>query len=89
MDMLAAPNPSVTMTTEHRTGAQLIATNIRRLRLERGLTQQELAVRLGVQAVNVVELENGSRVDLTLDDLDTLAAALDAQPYDLFVRQLQ
>lgn len=59
---------------------------IKRLRTERGLTQQALADLVGVRQATISDIENGkSRLD-TLDLIDALADALDVEVGDLFER---
>lgn len=59
---------------------------IKRLRTERGLTQQALADLVGVRQATISDIENSkSRLD-TLDLIDALADALDVEPGDLFER---
>lgn len=61
---------------------QLFASNLRRLRAERGLSQEELAHRTGIDRTYVSHLER-LRYSPTLDMVERLAKSLDAEPWDL------
>ena len=60
----------------------ILARNLRRLRAERGLSQEELAHRAGVNRnyVGMIEREENAA---TVDTMEQLAAALDVGPIDL------
>lgn len=60
----------------------LVGLRIRALRLERGLTQEELAVRAGLSQSHVSEHETGARVP-KLPTLFRIARALDVEPGEL------
>ena len=62
---------------------QILARNLRRLRLAQGLTQEELANAAGLRQALISELEAG-KLDVRLDTLSRLAIALDASMADLF-----
>jgi len=64
-------------------GAIEFGQNLRRLRLERKLTQEELAETAGVSPRYVALIEAGSR-NPTLSVLLQLAVALDVPAYKLF-----
>ena len=55
----------------------IIGERLKRLRGERGLTQEELAERAGVSSVLVSKLEQGARQSARLTSLTRLAQALD------------
>lgn len=55
---------------------------IRDIRLQKGMTQQELADKLGVKQCTVSDYETG-QVDLTLPKLVRIADALGVTIYDL------
>lgn len=57
-------------------GRALLAWNLRRLRVQRGITQVQLAADAGVDRAYVSELERADG-NATLDFLDKLAAVLD------------
>lgn len=63
-------------------GRRLLARNLRRLRLERKLTQDELAAEAGVRQALISELESG-KIDVRLDTLQRIASALDARLAEL------
>lgn len=58
---------------------------IRDIRLQKGMTQQQLADKLGVKQCTVSDYETG-RVDLTLPKLVRIAEALGVTIYDLIGR---
>jgi transcriptional regulator with XRE-family HTH domain len=58
------------------------AANLRRLRLERGLSQEELAHRTGIDRTYVSHLER-LRYNPTLDMVERLAAALEIDALEL------
>ncbi len=61
---------------------EILARNLRRLRAERGLSQEELAHRAGVNRnyVGMIEREENAA---TVDTMEQLAAALDVDATDL------
>ena len=61
---------------------EILARNLRRLRAERGLSQEELAHRAGVNRnyVGMIEREENAA---TVDMMEQLAAALDVDATDL------
>jgi transcriptional regulator with XRE-family HTH domain len=63
-------------------GRELVAWNVRALRVARGLTQERLAVDAGLARTYVGEVERAQK-GVTVDVLDQLAAALDVPPADL------
>ncbi len=65
---------------------RIVARNIRRLRLERGLTQEELAdvARLNRNYVGMIEREENAP---TVDVLESLANALEVEPIALLERK--
>lgn len=62
---------------------QTLARNLRRLRLARGLTQEELANVAGLRQALISELE-ASKLDVRLDTLSRIAIALEASLVELF-----
>jgi transcriptional regulator with XRE-family HTH domain len=62
---------------------RLLAEAFRRLRVESGLSQVEMARRLGVSQPTLNRLENG-RQNVTVDTLGRLCRALRCDPGDLF-----
>ena len=61
----------------------IVARNIRRVRLERGLTQEELAARIRINRnyVGMIERQENSP---TVDMLERIAKALGIEPARLF-----
>ena len=60
----------------------VVGGRIRRVRLERGMSQRELATMVGVVQAAVSFWERGQR-PITVDDLALVAAALQVRPADL------
>jgi transcriptional regulator with XRE-family HTH domain len=60
----------------------VVGRNIRRLRLERGLSQEELADEIGVHRTYMGGVERGER-NLTLRSLERLAQRLGVSPLAL------
>lgn len=56
---------------------------VRQIRLERGLTQMDLAEAAGLHRVNLNKFENG-RADLGVSRVRALAKALGVEPAQLF-----
>ena len=61
-------------------------TQVRVLRRERGLTQQELGQRSGLSRSFLSQVENGNRVP-SLSSLTRIFAALGAIPIDVLVKE--
>ena len=64
-----------------------IGDRIREIRQARGITQSELARRVGLATVTIRQYENGSR-EPRLDTIKQIAAALDVQPEYLLTEKL-
>ena len=64
-------------------GRSLLAFNLRRLRLERGISQERLAADAGVDRAYVSELER-KRGNATVDLLDKLVGPLEVALSELF-----
>ena len=62
---------------------QRVGGNVRRLRVEAGLTQEALALESGLSRNQLIELEHGRR-GVLFERLDDLARALDVPVSDLF-----
>jgi transcriptional regulator with XRE-family HTH domain len=58
---------------------------IRQWRKHRGLTQEQLAGRIGMHSANLSKLESGT-IAYTQDNLEKLAVELACQPSDLITR---
>jgi transcriptional regulator with XRE-family HTH domain len=61
---------------------------VRRLRLQQGWTQDELAARSGLNVTTVSNIERGSTQRLFTDTIDNLAAAFHISPGQLDPRRL-
>lgn len=61
---------------------QLLGENVRRLRKERGLSQEELAFQAGMKRSYLSDLERGTR-NPTVRAVGRLAEALETLPADL------
>ncbi len=59
--------------------------NVRKLRKERGWTQEQLAFEAGVKRAYLSEVENGQR-NVSLDVVEKLAKALDVRPESLVAK---
>lgn len=65
---------------EKEFGSRLIvARNVIRLRMQRGITQQQLALELGVKQPRIAQIESAS-ANLQIDTLDRLAAVFGVEP---------
>lgn len=63
--------------------ADMFAANLRRLRIERGMTQEQLALEAGMSVSDVGHIETQGR-EPRVTTIVRLAAALDADPGALF-----
>lgn len=61
--------------TEEKDIAQGLSNCIRKARKEKGLTQKQLAAKMGISAVNISQLESGARVP-TMETLKRISKAL-------------
>jgi transcriptional regulator with XRE-family HTH domain len=61
----------------------VVGTNIRKVRADRGLSQEELAYRAGIDRSYLSEIENGHK-SVGVMVLDDIAAALEVEITDLF-----
>ena len=70
--------------TSYKGGVKLeIGQKIRKARLERGLTQQELGNIIGVQKSAIAKYENGRVVNIKRSTLQKIASALEIRPSEL------
>lgn len=60
-----------------------IGQKIRKARLERGMTQQELGAIVGVQKSAIAKYENGKIVNIKRSTLQKIASALSIRPSEL------
>jgi transcriptional regulator with XRE-family HTH domain len=65
------------------TPAETFAANLRRLRLERGLTQEQLGLDAGMTMADIGAIETQGR-EPRVTTIAKLAAALDVDPGELF-----
>jgi transcriptional regulator with XRE-family HTH domain len=65
---------------------QILATNIRRLRKARGITQEQLAFMVGVNQHFISELEHGKN-NATVRTVEKLAEALNTNIPELFTQK--
>jgi len=63
--------------------AKALARNVRRLRKEKGWSQDELAAKLKIEQMAVSLIEN-NRANPTLETIETIAACLGVRFIDLF-----
>lgn len=64
---------------------RIVAKNLKRLRQERGLSQEELADRADLNR-NYIGMIERSENAATVDVIERLADALDSEPEELFLR---
>lgn len=74
------------MLSRNANARQLLAHNIRSLRLAKGLSQEMLAELSGLHRTYVGSVERGER-NISIDNIERLAIALDTQPYQLLMEQ--
>lgn len=60
----------------------IVATNIRRLRNERGVSQQDFALAIEMDRTYFGGVERGER-NISIDNLERIAAGLDVPPWQL------
>ncbi|NHN56821.1 helix-turn-helix transcriptional regulator [Calidifontibacter sp. DB0510] len=63
-----------------------VGANVRRLRLERGLTQEALALESGLSRNQLIELEHGRR-GVLFERLEDLAVVLQVEPGTFLLRK--
>lgn len=64
----------------------ILATNLRRLREFKGISQEELASRAGLHRTYIGAVERAER-NITLTTLQRIAGALDVDPVSLLLRE--
>ena len=67
---------------------QLLAKNIKKLRRQRGLTQEELGQLTGLHRTYIGGVEQ-ARINLSLKNIETIATALDVDASQLLAKNLQ
>ncbi len=70
--------------TSKRTARELLANNLRRLRAERGLSQEDLAFEANLHRTFVAHVERGAR-NISIDNIEKLASALKMQSHELLM----
>lgn len=70
------------MKEKHKEHYQVIGNNLRRIRLEKGLSQQDLANRCDVERAKISRIENATE-DFMLSTLLELASALEVSLSEL------
>lgn len=70
--------------TGKRTARELLANNLRRLRAERGLSQEDLAFEANLHRTFVAHVERGAR-NISIDNIEKLASALKMQLHELLM----
>lgn len=71
---------------KHPEAPRLLARNVWRYREQRRMTARALAEHLDWPLVEIDKIENGDKVDLSLDQLERLSLALHVDPADLLKR---
>lgn len=66
------------------TPRELLAWNIRKLRVERGLSQERLALEAQIERVSISQVER-QQVNLGIDSLGKIALALDCAIFELLL----
>ena len=66
------------------TPRDLLAWNVRKLRVRRGLSQERLAFEAGLERVSISQLER-KQVNLGVDSLGKIAAALECKIFELLL----
>ena len=66
----------------------IIKNNIRELRKKAGLTQEQLAEKIGISQVHLGRLENNAR-SMDLEQVENIAKALGVQPLDILPQAWQ
>lgn len=61
----------------------ILAENVKKFRLKKGLTREELSLLLGVDNSYISKLERKS-INITIDKMSILANALGVEVYELF-----
>ena len=70
----------MTMTVHsHRNARDLLAANLKRLRAERGWSQEQLALEAGLHRTFIAHVERKVR-NISIDNIERLAAALGVSP---------
>ncbi len=70
------------MNTQEKTARQIFARNLRRVRLEKGLSQESLASLSGLHRTYIGSVERGER-NISIDNMAKIAIALNCTLHDL------
>lgn len=70
------------MTSSRNSLNWIVAKNLKRVRVELSLSQEELADKCGLHRTYIGAIERGER-NLTLETLEKVASALSISPYEL------
>ena len=73
---------------KHPEAPRLLARNVWRYREQRRMTARALAEKLDWPLVEIDKIENGDKVDLSLDQLERISLALHVDPADLLQRNI-
>jgi transcriptional regulator with XRE-family HTH domain len=65
----------------------IVARNVRKIRKEKGISQEQLAIMCGLHRTYIGSVERGER-NLTLVSLQRIATALGAKPEELLREQI-
>lgn len=76
-------NPEIARAEAAMGSRLVIARNVLRLRVRAGITQTELARRVGTSQPRIAQIES-AQANVTVDTLDRIAAAFGVEPARLF-----
>lgn len=79
-------NPEIARAEAAMGSRLVIARNVFRLRVRAGITQTELARRVGTSQPRIAQIES-AQANITVDTLDRIAAAFSVQTATLFKRR--
>lgn len=81
---LYGDNPAIAEAAKAAGSKLVVATNVLRLRVQRGMTQKQLAAALGVKQPRIAQIE-GAEANLGLETLDAIARVFGVDTAALFV----
>jgi transcriptional regulator with XRE-family HTH domain len=70
------------MNAQHRSTRKIFSKNLRKMRLEKGLSQERLASLAGLHRTYIGSVERGER-NISIDNIERLAKALGCEVKDL------
>ncbi len=82
-ERLHKDNPEISEAEKTAGSKLLVASNVLRLRVQRGMTQKQLAAALGVKQPRIAQIE-GAEANLGLETLDALARVFGVETAALF-----